>query len=111
VTELIRLSAADLADKIHKREVSSVEVTQAHLDRIAEVDGAVHAFLHVNTEGALAAAANRAKTARVAASSTARRERIVNPYSLCRRSARRPAEYRIMPPETPTSRRGRTSSV
>jgi len=57
MSELIRLSAADLADKIHKREVSSVEVTQAHLDRIAEVDGAVHAFLHVNTEGALAAAA------------------------------------------------------
>jgi len=57
VSELIRLSAADLADKIHKREVSAVEVTQAHLDRIAAVDGAVHAFLHVNTEGALAAAA------------------------------------------------------
>ncbi|EWM16272.1 Asp-tRNA(Asn)/Glu-tRNA(Gln) amidotransferase subunit GatA [Kutzneria sp. 744] len=57
MSELIRLSAADLADKIHKREVSAVEATQAHLDRIAEVDGAVHAFLHVNTEGALAAAA------------------------------------------------------
>ncbi|MEV6607879.1 Asp-tRNA(Asn)/Glu-tRNA(Gln) amidotransferase subunit GatA [Kutzneria sp. NPDC051319] len=57
MNELIRLSAADLADKIHKREVSAVEATQAHLDRIAEVDGAVHAFLHVNTEGALAAAA------------------------------------------------------
>ncbi|MFC0433050.1 Asp-tRNA(Asn)/Glu-tRNA(Gln) amidotransferase subunit GatA [Kutzneria buriramensis] len=57
MSELIRLSAADLADKIHKREVSAVEVTQAHLDRIADVDGAVHAFLHVNTEGALAAAA------------------------------------------------------
>jgi aspartyl-tRNA(Asn)/glutamyl-tRNA(Gln) amidotransferase subunit A len=57
VTELTRLSAADLADKIHKREVSSVEVTQAHLDRVAAVDPAVHAFLHVNTEGALAAAA------------------------------------------------------
>jgi aspartyl-tRNA(Asn)/glutamyl-tRNA(Gln) amidotransferase subunit A len=57
VSELIKLSAADLADKIHKREVSAVEVTQAHLDRIGDVDGAVHAFLHVNTEGALAAAA------------------------------------------------------
>ncbi|QUQ71381.1 Asp-tRNA(Asn)/Glu-tRNA(Gln) amidotransferase subunit GatA [Kutzneria sp. CA-103260] len=57
MSDLIRLSAADLADKIHKREVSAVEVAQAHLDRIAEVDGAVHAFLHVNTEGALAAAA------------------------------------------------------
>ena len=31
------------------------EVTQAHLDRIEAVDGAVHAFLHVSTESALAA--------------------------------------------------------
>jgi aspartyl-tRNA(Asn)/glutamyl-tRNA(Gln) amidotransferase subunit A len=36
--------------------VSSVEVTQAHLDRIAAVDPAVHAFLHVAPESALAAA-------------------------------------------------------
>jgi aspartyl-tRNA(Asn)/glutamyl-tRNA(Gln) amidotransferase subunit A len=54
---LTRLTAAELAKKIHSREVSSVEVTQAHLDRIAEVDGAVHAFLHVGAESALAAAA------------------------------------------------------
>jgi len=33
-----------------------VEVAQAHLDRIAEVDASVHAFLHVDTEGALTAA-------------------------------------------------------
>jgi aspartyl-tRNA(Asn)/glutamyl-tRNA(Gln) amidotransferase subunit A len=38
-------------------EVSAVEVAQAHLDRIAAVDGEVHAFLHVDTEGALASAA------------------------------------------------------
>ncbi|WP_242454567.1 Asp-tRNA(Asn)/Glu-tRNA(Gln) amidotransferase subunit GatA [Bailinhaonella thermotolerans] len=37
-------------------EVSAVEVTQAHLDRIAEVDDKVHAFLHVATESALAQA-------------------------------------------------------
>ncbi|MDG3012780.1 Asp-tRNA(Asn)/Glu-tRNA(Gln) amidotransferase subunit GatA [Rhodococcus sp. D2-41] len=54
--ELTRLSAADLADRIHSGEVSSVEVTQAHLDRIAQVDGEVHAFLHVAGEQALAAA-------------------------------------------------------
>jgi len=38
-------------------EVSAVEVAQAHLDRIAAVDQRVHAFLHVDTDGALAAAA------------------------------------------------------
>jgi aspartyl-tRNA(Asn)/glutamyl-tRNA(Gln) amidotransferase subunit A len=56
MTDLTRLTAAELAEKIRSREVSSVEVTNAHLDRIAAVDAAVHAFLHVDTEGALAAA-------------------------------------------------------
>ena len=54
--ELTTLSAAELAAKIHTREVSSVEVTQAHLDRIADIDGEIHAFLHVGAEQALAAA-------------------------------------------------------
>jgi aspartyl-tRNA(Asn)/glutamyl-tRNA(Gln) amidotransferase subunit A len=54
--DLIHATAAELAAKIHSGEVSSVEVTQAHLDRIAETDGKVHAFLHVDTEGALAQA-------------------------------------------------------
>src|SRR6188768_227972 len=45
---LINLSAAALADKLAAREVSSVEATQAHLDRIAAVDGDIHAFLHVS---------------------------------------------------------------
>jgi aspartyl-tRNA(Asn)/glutamyl-tRNA(Gln) amidotransferase subunit A len=57
VSELTRLPAADLAARIHSREISSVAVTQAHLDRIADVDGVVHAFLHVAAESALAAAA------------------------------------------------------
>ena len=55
--DLIRLTAAALAEKIHSREVSAVEVAQAHLDRIAAVDGAVHAFLHVAAESALQSAA------------------------------------------------------
>lgn len=53
---LTSLSAAELADKIHSREVTSREVVQAHLDRIAETDGKLHAFLHVGAEEALAAA-------------------------------------------------------
>ncbi|HEX3646838.1 MAG TPA: amidase family protein, partial [Pseudonocardiaceae bacterium] len=54
--DLTRLTAADLAARIQAREVSSVEVTQAHLDRIAEVDDQVHAFLHVSADRALNAA-------------------------------------------------------
>lgn len=47
--DLTRLTAADLATRLASGEVSSVEATRAHLDRIAAVDGDVHAFLHVNT--------------------------------------------------------------
>jgi aspartyl-tRNA(Asn)/glutamyl-tRNA(Gln) amidotransferase subunit A len=56
-TDLTRLSAAELAEKIHAREVSSVQVTEAHLQRIAEVDGELNAFLHVAGEQALLTAA------------------------------------------------------
>ncbi|MBF4585338.1 MULTISPECIES: Asp-tRNA(Asn)/Glu-tRNA(Gln) amidotransferase subunit GatA [Curtobacterium] len=48
MTDITRMSAAALADALVARDVSSVEATQAHLDRIAAVDGDVHAFLHVN---------------------------------------------------------------
>ena len=48
MSDLIRLSAAALAEKLADGEVSSVEATQAHLDRIAAVDADIHAFLHVN---------------------------------------------------------------
>ena len=54
--DLIRQSAATLATAIAEGEVSAREVTQAHLDRIWEVDDRVHAFLHVDAEGALATA-------------------------------------------------------
>lgn len=57
---LIRSSAAQLAGLLAAGAVTSVEVTQACLDRIAAVDGGergVNAFLHVNTEEALAVAA------------------------------------------------------
>ncbi|WP_243792574.1 Asp-tRNA(Asn)/Glu-tRNA(Gln) amidotransferase subunit GatA [Saccharopolyspora gloriosae] len=53
---LTGLSAADLAARLSAGEVTSVEATQAHLDRIAAVDGTVHSFLHVDEQGALAAA-------------------------------------------------------
>jgi aspartyl-tRNA(Asn)/glutamyl-tRNA(Gln) amidotransferase subunit A len=57
MTPLTQLPAADLASLIHTRETSAVEVVRAHLDRIAAVEHAVHAFLHLDAEGALAAAA------------------------------------------------------
>ncbi len=56
MTDLTRLTAAETAARIASGETSAVEVTQAHLDRIAAIDEKVHAFLHVDTEGALAAA-------------------------------------------------------
>jgi aspartyl-tRNA(Asn)/glutamyl-tRNA(Gln) amidotransferase subunit A len=55
-TDLTRLSAAELAEGLGAGDWSSVDATQAHLDRIAAVDGAVHAYLHVNGEEALATA-------------------------------------------------------
>ncbi len=54
--DLTRMTAAALADTIARGEVSSREVTQAHLDRIEAVDAAVHAFLHVSADLALAQA-------------------------------------------------------
>ena len=46
-------TAAELADLLSAGEVSSEEVTAAHLDRIAAVDGDVHAFLYVDSDRAL----------------------------------------------------------
>ncbi len=54
--ELTRLGAAEMARLLAAKEVSSVELTRAHLDRTAEVDGAIHSYLHVDAEGALRAA-------------------------------------------------------
>lgn len=72
--DLLQRSAAEMAAMLAAGETTSVELTQACLDRIAEVDGGadgrgVHAFLHVDADGALAAAA--ASDARRAAGSPA----------------------------------------
>jgi len=56
MSEIVTATAAELSRRLQAKEVSAVEVTQAHLDRIAQVDGEVHAFLHVNDEEALATA-------------------------------------------------------
>ena len=53
---MIRSSASEMASALAKGEITSVALTQLHLDRIASVDKDVHAFLHLDTEGALAQA-------------------------------------------------------
>lgn len=53
---MINKSAAEMAAALVAGETSSVELTQAHLDQIAKVDKQVHAFLHVDFDGALAQA-------------------------------------------------------
>jgi len=54
--EIVRLDAATLGAKIAAKELSSTEITRAHLDRIADTDERYHAFLHVAADSALAAA-------------------------------------------------------
>jgi aspartyl-tRNA(Asn)/glutamyl-tRNA(Gln) amidotransferase subunit A len=70
VSDVETRTAADLAEAMANRETTSVEITRGYLDRIAAVDTAVHAFLHVDAEGALrdAAAADERRAAGRAAS-------------------------------------------
>ena len=56
MSELIKKTAVELAALIHSGEVTSEEVTKAHLERIAAVDADVHAFLYVDDAAALESA-------------------------------------------------------
>ena len=49
----IHSTAADMASALAAKDISSVELTQQHLDRIASVDGKLNAFLHIDNAGAL----------------------------------------------------------
>ncbi len=51
-SELIFLSATALAEKIRQRELSPVEAVEAHLDRIAQLNPKLNAFVEVNGEDA-----------------------------------------------------------
>jgi len=53
---LIRKTAAELGAMIAAGEVTAAEVAEAHLDRMAEVEPQVQAFLHVDRETTLAQA-------------------------------------------------------
>ena len=52
-----RLTAAEMSALLASRDVSSVELTRAHLDRIGDVDEAVHSYLRLDPEGAMRTAA------------------------------------------------------
>jgi aspartyl-tRNA(Asn)/glutamyl-tRNA(Gln) amidotransferase subunit A len=56
VSELLRSDAAELSQLLAAGEVSSRELTSACLNQIARVEPHVSAFLHVDADGALAAA-------------------------------------------------------
>jgi aspartyl-tRNA(Asn)/glutamyl-tRNA(Gln) amidotransferase subunit A len=58
VSELIRKNASELVELLKSGQVSSVELTQAHLARSAAVDHDVHSYLYQNPETALASAAD-----------------------------------------------------
>lgn len=55
--DLLKLSALEMAEKLQKGELTSVELTQACLDRIAEKNPEINAFIYLDAEGALATAA------------------------------------------------------
>jgi aspartyl-tRNA(Asn)/glutamyl-tRNA(Gln) amidotransferase subunit A len=66
--DLVHRTAAELAALVSSGDASAEEMARAHLARVSAVDPSVHAFLHVDAEGALAAA--RAVDARRAAGET-----------------------------------------
>lgn len=49
-------SAIEMATALNSGEISAVELTQAHLERIDSVDNQVKAFLYIDRDGALAQA-------------------------------------------------------
>jgi len=53
---MIDRSASEMAASLADGSISAVELTKAHLARIEEVDSHIHAFLHVDNEGAMAQA-------------------------------------------------------
>lgn len=50
------LSAGQMVEQVAKRELSSVELAQAHLARIEQLQPKLNAFVHIDAEGALATA-------------------------------------------------------
>ena len=62
MSELTWKSALELRDLVAARKVSPVEVVQGSLDRLAQVEGAINAFVEVTTDQALNAAREAERT-------------------------------------------------
>src|SRR4051794_23924022 len=56
MNDLHKHSATELSSLLSKGSVSSEELTRAHLERIASIDGKVRAFTEVFRDGALVSA-------------------------------------------------------
>jgi aspartyl-tRNA(Asn)/glutamyl-tRNA(Gln) amidotransferase subunit A len=57
MSDLVFKSAAELVELLQSRKVTSVELTQAFLDRIHRLNPVINSYLHVSDESALATAA------------------------------------------------------
>ncbi len=58
-TDLHYLELLEVGRLIQSKELSSVEVTQAQLDRIGQVDGGLRSYVRVMADSALAEACSR----------------------------------------------------
>ena len=50
--DLTFLSAVSMAEQIRQKKLSPVELVEAHLTRIQELNPTLNAFVHVDAEGA-----------------------------------------------------------
>ncbi|HYD46825.1 MAG TPA: Asp-tRNA(Asn)/Glu-tRNA(Gln) amidotransferase subunit GatA [Terriglobales bacterium] len=56
--DCLKWNIGEMLAALERREVSAVELTRAHLERAAEVEPAIHAFLRLEADDALLAAEN-----------------------------------------------------
>ena len=49
-SDLVWLTAAEARRLLDQKDISSVELTEAHLNRIDKIDGPIHSYLHVMAE-------------------------------------------------------------
>lgn len=56
MSELWQLTISEAAERLDRRDISAVELTRAHLDRIARIEGSVRAFVTTTDQQAMLAA-------------------------------------------------------